>query len=154
MLGTVTEFASTALERPYVALAVLQTAGLLAATALLLYPVYAYAENVAYAEGLVALAVGLTLLTVANLLSFVPEPTVRNAVPGVSLHPVVWMTAINLLAGISGTVGVYFFAREFLPGGAPATAGPTVQTPDEDPESVPGDFEAADDGDVEDDDAR
>ena len=117
MLPGVVALLSGVLDQPYLAAAVVQTATLVAASLLLVYPVYAYAQNVAYTEGLVALAIGLLLVTVANLLSFVPAATVRRAVPGVSLHPLVWMSLLNLAAGISATVGVYFFAREFLPTG-------------------------------------
>lgn len=104
------------LDRPYLLLGVVQTAALLAATLLLLYPVIAYAQNVAYTEGVVGLAVGLALVSLSNLVGFLPEPTVRTAVPLVSPHPIVVTSALNLLAGLSATVGVYFFAREFLPG--------------------------------------
>lgn len=148
----VADVLSALLDQPYLVLGVIQTALLLAATVLLLYPVVAYARNVAYTEGLVALAVGLTLVTVANLVLLLPETTVRRAVPLVSLHPIVWSTAINFLAGVAGTTGVYFFAREFLP---PTRDDGPNPDPDPDPEAEPvaGDdpgttvagFEAADD---------
>lgn len=115
MTGTV-GLLSGVLDQPYLLLGVVQTAALLAATLLLLYPVVAYAQNVAYTEGIVGLAVGLTLVSLSNLVGFLPEATVRAAVPLVSPHPLVVTTVLNLLAGLSGTAGVYFFAREFLPG--------------------------------------
>jgi len=129
------------LDRPYLLLGVLQTAALVAATLLLLYPVVAYAQNVAYTEGVVALAVGLALVSLSNLVGFVPESTIRGAVPVVSPHPLVVTSVLNLLAGLSGTVGVYFFAREFLPGGE----GPDRRFDDADGErTATGGFETAD----------
>jgi len=151
MLGAVAEFVSAAAERPFVTLGIVQTAALMAATLLLLYPVYAYGQNVAYTEGLVGLAVGLTLVTAANLLAFVSESTVRSAVPGVSLHPTVWMAAINLVAGLSGTVGVYFFAREFLPDRGAET---DRQRFDDEAPDTAGGFETAGEDASEEDDAR
>ncbi len=149
-LLAVADVLSALLDQPYLVLGVVQTALLLAATVMLVYPVVAYARNVAYTEGLVALAVGLTLVTVANLVSFVPEATARRAVPLVSLHPVVWSTVINFLAGVAGTTGVYFFAREFLPPNRDRGPDPEPDpdsdptAPEDSPEPVAG-FEGASD---------
>lgn len=133
---------SGVLDQPYLLLGVIQTAALVAATLLLLYPVVAYAQNVAYTEGVVALAVGLTLVSLSNLVGLLPASTVRAAVPVVSPHPLVVTSALNLLAGLSGTVGVYFFAREFLPG----RGGPDRRFDDGDRERpVAGGFESAGD---------
>lgn len=144
MLATVAELLSSVAERPYLVIGIVQTAALGAASLLLLYPVYAYAQNVAYTEGVVGLAIGLFLVTVANLLSFVPEATARSAVPVVSLHPLVWTSIVNLVAGVAATVGVYCFAREFLPT-ADGGVG-TLTTDDEGDEETAGGFEAAGDG--------
>lgn len=127
------------LDRPLLAIGIVQTAALVGATLLLLYPVVAYARNVAYTEGIVALAVGLALVSVSNVVLLLPEATVRSAVPVVSPHPLVVSSTLNLLAGTAGTVGVYFFAREFLPdGGAAATVGERDGAP------ATGGFESAD----------
>lgn len=133
------------LDQPYLVVGIVQTAALVGATLLLLYPVVAYARNVAYTEGIVALAVGLALVSVANLVLLVPEATVRSAAPVVSPHPLVVSSVLNLLAGIAGTVGVYFFAREFLPDGATATVGDRDDEP-----RASGGFESATDEEGED----
>ncbi len=146
MLAVLSELASAVADQPFLVVGVVQTALLLAATLLLLYPVVAYARNVAYTEGLVGLAAGLTLTTVGNLVAFLPEATVREAVPLVSAHPLVWSTLLNLLAGVSGTVGVYFFAREFLWVDSGDDLSTRRQDPVEEPPTPEGGFEAAGDG--------
>lgn len=145
MLAVVSDVASALADQPFLVVGVVQVALMLAATSLLLYPVVAYAQNVAYTEGLVGLAVGLTLTTVGNLVSFLPETTVRTVVPLVSLHPLVWSSVLNLLAGVSGTVGVYFFAREFVGAGSEGDLG--TRDPDRAATegASPGGFEAAGD---------
>jgi hypothetical protein len=134
------------LDQPFLAVGVVQTAALVGATLLLLYPVVAYARNVAYTEGVVALAVGLALVSVSNVVTLLPEATVRSAVPVVSPHPLVVSSLLNLLAGTAGTVGVYFFAREFLPGGE---RDRPVEEDSREPQPTGG-FESADDREGED----
>jgi hypothetical protein len=114
-LGGVVDAVTT---QPLLAVGVVQAAMLLSATLMLLYPVYAYGQNVAYTEGVVALAVALVLVTVANLLGFLPDAAVESFVPVLDWDPLVWMTVVNLFASLSATTGVYFFAREFLATGA------------------------------------
>lgn len=129
---------------PFLAVGVVQAAMLLSATLMLLYPVYAYGQNVAYTEGLVGLAVALVLVTVANLLGFLPDGTVASLVPLLGWDGLVWMTVVNLFASVSATVGVYFFAREFI---GSATDGGDFPTPPQD-EAADADqvgFEAAPD---------
>lgn len=146
MLAVVSEAASALADQPFLVVGVIQVALLLAATLLLVYPVVAYAQNVAYTEGLVGLAAGLTLTTVGNLVTFLPEATVRTAVPLVSLHPLVWATLLNLLAGVAGTVGVYFFAREFLGTGSRRDLPTQSRDPADSRPAAEGGFETAGDG--------
>lgn len=98
------------LGNPRAVLSSVQIAALLAATGLLLYPVVAYAENVAYTEGLVALALALLLLTASNFLGLLID---AGFVPflGSSLFV---RSVINLGASVAGTVGIYYFARQFI----------------------------------------
>jgi hypothetical protein len=129
---------------PFLAVGVVQAAMLLSATLMLLFPTYAYGQNVAYTEGLVGLAVALVLVTVANLLGFLPDGTMASLVPMLGWDALVWMTVVNLLASTSATVGVYFFAREFV--GATDGSG-ALRTPpaDDDADTEPVGFEAAPD---------
>jgi hypothetical protein len=84
---------------------------LLAASGLLLYPVVAYAQNVAYTEGFVGLAMGLFLLTVSNVVGVLIDY-------GVVLHTLesseVVRAVTNLAASLCATVGTYYFARQFI----------------------------------------
>jgi len=146
MLAVLSDLASALADQPFLVVGVIQTALLLAATSLLVYPVVAYARNVAYTEGLVGLAAGLTLMTVGNLVGFLPEATVRAVVPLVSVHPLVWSALLNLLAGVCGTVGVYFFAREFLWADSRDDLSTRRREPVEERSIPEGGFEAAGDG--------
>ncbi|WP_323676325.1 hypothetical protein [Halorubellus sp. PRR65] len=101
----------TLLANPYQVLAAVQIAALLAASALLAYPTVAYAQNVAYTEGLVGLATGFFLLTISN--------TVGVLIDADLLAPAVDHTAgitsiINLGASVAATIGIYYFARQFI----------------------------------------
>ena len=98
------------LGNPRAVLSSVQIAALLAATGLLLYPVVAYGENVAYTEGLVGLALALLLLTLSNFFGLLID---AGLVPFLD-RSVFVRTVINLGASISGTVGIYYFARQFI----------------------------------------
>lgn len=78
-----------------------QTALLLLGSALLLYPVLAYARNVAYTEGVLALSLSLFLLTGSYVLG--------------ALGTALWIrNGVSLVSAIVATVGVWFFARSFV----------------------------------------
>lgn len=78
-----------------------QTALLLLGSALLLYPVVAYARNVAYTEGVVALSLSLFLLTGSYVLGGAGAP--------------LWTrSGLSLLSAVVATVGVWYFARSFV----------------------------------------
>lgn len=100
-----------ALANPLEVLGVVQIAVLLASSLLLLYPVVAYAQNVAYTEGLVGLAVGLFLLTISNTFGLL----VQYDVLAPALDSTAAITSvINLGASVDATIGVYYFARQFI----------------------------------------
>jgi len=122
-----------ALSNPYQVLGIVQIAALLAASILLLYPTIAYAQNVAYTEGLVGLATGFVLLTVSNTLGFLIDNDV--------IAPAIESTAairsvMNLGASVVATIGIYYFARQFV-----QTTATGFETTDEEPS---GGFEDAD----------
>jgi hypothetical protein len=99
------------LANPYQVLGAVQIAALLAASLLLVYPTIAYAQNVAYTEGLVGLATGFVLLTVSNTLGILIDHDV--------LAPAIESTAairaiMNLGASVVATIGIYYFARQFI----------------------------------------
>jgi hypothetical protein len=98
------------LGNPRAVLSSVQIAALLAATGLLLYPVVTHAENVAYTEGLVGLALALLLLTLSNFFGLLID---AGLVPFLDSSLFV-RSVINLGASISGTVGIYYFARQFI----------------------------------------
>jgi hypothetical protein len=78
-----------------------QTALLLITSGLLLYPVVAYARNVAYTEGIVFLALAFFATTAVGVLDFVfGATTVANGV--------------RLLGAAFGLVGVWYFSRDFV----------------------------------------
>lgn len=80
---------------------VFHTLLLLATSLLLVYPLVAYARNVAYTEGLAALATGFFLITIVVISDFWLEmPAISNLA--------------RLLAAASGFVGTWFFARDFV----------------------------------------
>ncbi|MFC6953463.1 hypothetical protein [Halorubellus litoreus] len=99
------------LNNPYQVLGAVQIAALLAASLLLAYPVYAYAQNVAYTEGFVGIAVGFFLLTLSNLLGLL----IDNDVLAPGLESSAAITALmNLGASVAATIGIYYFARQFI----------------------------------------
>lgn len=98
------------LENPQAVVSSVQIAALLAATGLLLFPVVTHAENVAYTEGLVGLATALLLLTVSNFFGLLID---AGLVPFLDSSLFV-RTVINLGASICATVGMYYFARQFI----------------------------------------
>ncbi|NHN40421.1 hypothetical protein G9C85_02065 [Halorubellus sp. JP-L1] len=98
-------------SNPYQVLGAIQIAALLAASLLLVYPVVAYARNVAYTEGFVGLAVGFLLLTIANAFGLLLEHDVLA--PGLD-SPVAVVSIVNLGASVSATIGIYHFARQFI----------------------------------------
>jgi Na+/melibiose symporter-like transporter len=122
------------LANPYQVLGVLQIALLLAASALLLYPVVAYARNVAYTEGLVGVSVGFFLLTFSNVFGLLIDYDVIAT--GVDSSAVV-RAILNLGASVTATIGIYAFARQFID-----TDGDDFQTTERD---RTGGFDDADD---------
>ncbi|WP_256299876.1 hypothetical protein [Haloarchaeobius salinus] len=98
------------LGNPRAVLSSVQIAALLTATGLLLYPVVTHAENVAYTEGLVGLAAALLLLTVSNFLGLLID---AGYVPMLDSSLFV-RTVVNLGASCCATVGIYYFARQFI----------------------------------------
>lgn len=108
------------LSNPYQVLGAVQIAALLAASLLLVYPVVAYARNVAYTEGLVGLATGFVLLTVSNTLGVL----IDYDVVGASIESTAAIRSImNLGASVVATIGIYYFARQFI-----RTSAPTFDT--------------------------
>jgi len=98
-------------NNPYQVLGAVQMAALLAASLMLVYPVLAYARNVAYTEGLVGLAVGFFLLTFSNLFGLL----VDNDVLAPALDSSAGVRSIvNLGASVCALVGIYHFARQFV----------------------------------------
>lgn len=83
----------------YVVLA--STGALLLTSALLVYPVVAYARNVAYTEGIVFLALAFFLITIVAVADFI-----------------FGMRLIANLARLGGAAcgfaGIWFFARDFV----------------------------------------
>lgn len=78
-----------------------QAVVLVATTVLIVYPVVAYARNVAYTEAFVFLALSLVSLTVVGILDFLfAAHTPANVV--------------RLLGGAFAFAGVWFFARDFI----------------------------------------
>lgn len=99
------------LSNPQQVLRTVQIAALLATSLMLIYPVVAYARNVAYTEGFVGLATGFVLLTVSNTLSIL----IDNDVLAPELESSVAVTGIvNLGASVAATIGIYYFARQFI----------------------------------------
>ncbi|WP_435363968.1 hypothetical protein [Haloarchaeobius sp. DYHT-AS-18] len=99
------------LENPFQVVTAIHIALFLAASLLLLYPAIAYAQNVAYTEGIVGLSVGLFLVTVANVLGLLIEYDI--ILP--DLYSSFLVTSIlNLGASTCATIGIYYFARQFI----------------------------------------
>lgn len=93
-----------------------QTGILLLGSLLLLYPVAAYARNVAYTEGVVALSASLLLLTVSYVLG--------------ALRVALWVrNGISLASAVAGLVGIWYFAQSFLTieGEDPAVGTPPAE---------------------------
>ncbi len=82
-----------------------QATVLLLTSLLLVYPVVAYARNVAYTEAFVSLALAFFSVTVVGLLDFV-------------LNAKTPANVVRLLGGALGFLGVWFFARDFIKAGA------------------------------------
>lgn len=78
-----------------------QAALLLLTSALLVYPVVAYARNVAYTEGIVFLALALFATTVVGVLDFVLDATTAA-------------NAVRVLGAVFAFAGVWFFSRDFV----------------------------------------
>lgn len=98
-------------NNPYQVVGAVQIAALLAASLMLVYPVVAYAQNVAYTEGLVGLAVGFFLLTFSNLFGLLIDNDVLAPALDSSLGV---RSMLNLGASICALVGIYYFARQFI----------------------------------------
>ena len=101
----------TLLANPYQVLSAVQIAALLAATLLLVYPTVAYAQNVAYSEGFVGLATGFVLLTVSNTVGLLIQHDLLA--PAVD-HSAAITGVLNLGASVAATIGIYYFARQFI----------------------------------------
>lgn len=78
-----------------------QTAVLVAATALLAYPVVAYARNVAHPRGLLLLAGSFGTLTATYVATFVFSAPVVSS-------------ALDLLSAVLAALGTWEFARPFV----------------------------------------
>lgn len=78
-----------------------QTTLLVIVSFLLVYPVVAYAQNVAYTRGLVLLAGAFTTLMLTYVASFV-------------LHAEVLSAALDLTAAVLAALGTWRFARPFV----------------------------------------
>lgn len=78
-----------------------QTALLVVATALIAYPVVAYAQNVAYPRGLLLLAGSFATLTATYVASFVFHASLASSV-------------LDLLAALLAALGTWEFARPFV----------------------------------------
>lgn len=96
---------------PYDALAAVQIALLLAASLLLIYPVVAYARNVAYTTGFVGLTTGFLLLTISNTFGLLIDA-------GVIAHGIEDSSGVrsimNLGGSVAATIGIYDFAKQFI----------------------------------------
>lgn len=77
------------------------TAALLVTSLLLIYPVVAYARNVAYTEAIVFLALAFFMVTVVSVADFVLE-----------IHDLA--NAARAIGAVFAWLGVWFFAREFV----------------------------------------
>ena len=73
--------------------------------------VVAYAQNVAYTEGLVGLAVGFFLLTISNTFGFLIDYDV--VAPALDSSAAV-RSVLNFGASVTATIGIYYFARQFI----------------------------------------
>ena len=80
---------------------IVQTALLVVVTALLAYPVVAYARNVAHPRGLLLLAGSFGTLTATYVATFVFDMTVASAV-------------LDLVSAILAALGTWEFARPFV----------------------------------------
>ncbi|WP_162224164.1 hypothetical protein [Halorussus salinus] len=112
---------------------VAQTTMLVLTSALLVYPVVAYARNVAHTRGLLLLGGAFLSLTVSYVAS-VPL--------GMSLVS----SAFDFVASVLAAAGVWQFARPFLRLDGHEVGRPTGDgTPDDDPDDATGGFESAGD---------
>lgn len=78
-----------------------QAAVLLVTSVLLIYPVVAYARNVAYTEGFVFLALSFFSVTAVGVLDFVLDTTTAA-------------NLVRLVGAVLALIGVWFFARDFI----------------------------------------
>lgn len=83
------------------AVLIAQTTTLIAASLLLVYPVVAYGQNVAYTRGLLLLASAFLVLMTTYVASFVFHMSLVSAV-------------LDLTAALLAAVGVWEFARPFV----------------------------------------
>lgn len=102
-----------------------QTTTLVAASLLLVYPVVAYGQNVAYTRGLLLLAGAFLVLMTTYVASFVFHLSLVSA-------------ALDLTAALLAAVGVWEFARPFV-----RTSDRGFETPTAD--EATGGFESAED---------
>ncbi|WP_439026489.1 hypothetical protein [Haloarchaeobius sp. DT45] len=126
------------LSNPFQVVTALHIALFLAASLLLLYPAIAYAQNVAYTEGIVGLSVGLFLVTVANVVGLLIDYDV--ILPDIYSSFLI-TSVLNLGASICATIGIYYFARQFIDTGQSSLDVETQTTTT----TTNGGFEDADD---------
>jgi hypothetical protein len=74
---------------------------LLLTSGLLVYPVVAYARNVAYTEGIIFLALAFFAVTLVGVFDFLLDATTLA-------------NAVRALGGAFAFLGVWFFARDFI----------------------------------------
>lgn len=92
---------------------VAQTTALVIASLLILYPVIAYAHNVAHTRGLLLLSAGFLTLTVSYIVSVVFDMGVESAV-------------LDLAAALLAAAGTWEFARPFVRFGDTEFEAPTT----------------------------
>ncbi|NHN58763.1 MULTISPECIES: hypothetical protein [Halorussus] len=93
-----------------------QTATLVAASLLLVYPVVAYARNVAYTRGLLLLASAFFLVTGAYTAGFLFESSLVSE-------------ALDLVAALLAAAGTWHFARPYVRFDDAGVEAPTVGDP-------------------------
>ena len=85
-----------------------QTTALVIASLFLLYPVVAYAHNVAHTRGLVLISSAFVVLTVSYVVW--AATGTRDISAGMGLVP----SVLNLAAAVTAAAGVWQFARPFV----------------------------------------
>ena len=78
-----------------------ETTAMVIASLLLVYPIVAYARNVAYTRGLLLLAVSFLTITVSYIVHIIYQMGLLSA-------------ALDLIAAVVAAAGVWQFARPFV----------------------------------------